>query len=59
MHTIMFSKKEINLHCCSTDNELISYLMQIYSEISWRNKQDLKVIILLDHILDGILGIDV
>ena len=58
MHTMLFSKKEINLHCCYNEHELISLLMYLFSDsIKTGNKH--KIVILLDHILDGSQGIEV
>ena len=58
MHTLLFSKKDIALNCCSTQGEFIGILMQIYTQKSWSEGQQDQVVCLLDHLLDGFTGLE-
>ena len=57
MHTLIFSRLKIKLKCCTNQIELIQTLIAIHS-YRLHHKVDPKVIVLLDHILDGQTGLE-
>ena len=59
MHTLIFSRLDLDLNCCSTSNDLIQMIMKVYLNKNRRENQKYTFVILLDHILDRKLGYDV
>jgi len=59
MHTTLFNKSYgISLLSCSNEHELKIIMVQVYSQyILSQNKP--QMVVLLDHVLDGDIGIDV
>ena len=56
MHTHLFKIKGINLISCSTEHDLKSIMIQIYSQFNSESKP--KVVILLDNVLDDTTGLE-
>jgi len=60
MNTKILSKIGIQLNCCNNKKELISILVNTYSDFIMKSlSQFPKIIIFLDHILDNSSGIEV
>ena len=59
MHTLICAKKEIRLNCCSTLHELNALLVQVYSGNSWGTETRTRVVVMLNHVLDGSTGLEV
>eukprot|EP00801_Mesodinium_rubrum_P008835 Mrub_08864.p1 GENE.Mrub_08864~~Mrub_08864.p1 ORF type:complete len:255 (-),score=71.79 Mrub_08864:31-771(-) len=62
MHTLIFSRMNIELNCCSTCDELQQLLMSVYSKYTLKadaGSAAPQVVVLLDHVLDGASGLDV